>query len=77
MEEKRKWYFKISVLIIAFLSVGPLALPLLWRNPYINRRVKTAATVIILILSYFLVIATVKTINAVLDYYKLFLESMR
>ena len=29
---KRKWYFSTSVLVIAILCLGPIALPLLWLN---------------------------------------------
>lgn len=35
----------IWTFVVAFLFVGPLALPLLWRNPTISRRVKIAGTV--------------------------------
>ena len=30
---RTKWYFSTGTLVLALLSVGPLALPLLWFNP--------------------------------------------
>jgi len=30
---KTKWYFTTSVVVIALLCLGPLALPLVWLNP--------------------------------------------
>jgi hypothetical protein len=30
---KVKWYFSTSTIVIAFIAVGPLALPLIWLHP--------------------------------------------
>lgn len=56
-DTKLKWYFKTSVLVIALLSIGPLALPLLWFNPHLHRRNKIVITIIVLVLTYFLVVS--------------------
>lgn len=55
-DTKMMWYFKTSVLVIALLSIGPLALPLLWFNPRFSNRNKIVITIIVLILTYFLVV---------------------
>lgn len=51
---KDKWYFKTSTLVIAFLGVGPLALPLVWFNPRFKTITKIAVTFIVIILTYYL-----------------------
>lgn len=51
---KQKWYFKTSVLVIAFLCVGPLMLPLIWFNPHLDKTKKIIATIIIAVLTYFM-----------------------
>lgn len=54
---KLKWYFSPSMIIISFLSIGPLALPLVWRHPHYKKSTKIALTVVVAILSiwfYFL-----------------------
>lgn len=56
-DTKMMWYFKTSVLVIALLSIGPLALPLLWFNPRLRRRNKIVITITVLILTYFLVVS--------------------
>ena len=65
-----KWYLKTYWLVIAFLCVGPLALPLLWVNPRFSKTTKIIATIIILVISYFLTVATVKSLSVLNDYYK-------
>lgn len=69
--ENEKWYFKTSVLVIAFLSVGPLALPLLWFNPRYRPGTKIIWTVLTLVLSYFLGKVLDSSIKAIFEYYRL------
>jgi len=42
---KTKWYFSTSVVVIALLSVGPFALPLVWSHPRYKRITKIILTV--------------------------------
>lgn len=73
-KEEIRWYFKTYWLVIAFLCVGPIALPLLWINPRFSKRVKVIATIIILVVSYFFIIATIKSLKTVSGYYKLIFD---
>ena len=66
-----KWYFKTSVLVIAFLCVGPFALPLVWFNPHFTRRKKIVISTIIIILSYYLGVLFVKSLESLKNYYEL------
>ncbi len=65
-----KWYFKPYWLIIAFLCIGPLALPLVWFNPSFSRRNKIIITIIIVILSYFLGVLFVNSLHTIIKYYQ-------
>jgi len=68
--DKKQWYSKISILIIAFLCIGPFALPLVWLNPRFTKRVKIIISIIVIILSYFLGIALVNSIKSITKYYQ-------
>ena len=69
-QNKLPWYFKTSFIVIAFLSVGPLALPLIWFHPKISRDKKIILSVVIGVLSYFLWIWFLKMWRQVSDSYK-------
>ena len=69
-KEPEKWYFKTPFLVTAFLCVGPFALPLLWFNPRFAQKTKIIASVIIIIVSYFLGIWLSNSINSIGKYYQ-------
>lgn len=75
-EFKTKWHQKTSTLVIAVLSVGPLALPLLWFNPRFSRNTKIIWTIIIIIASYFMFLQLKKSIEQLQNYYQQ-IESIR
>jgi len=70
-----KWYFKSSWLIIAFMSIGPLALPLLWLNPGFTLRKKIIISIIVILLSYYVGISLYKSVKDLTDYYKIIFGS--
>ena len=70
-KEKVPWYFRTSFIIIAVLSVGPLALPLIWWRPQTTRAWKIGLTIAILVLSWILFRATMESIRTIKEYYKL------
>jgi hypothetical protein len=70
-EEKLPWYFKKSVIIIAVLSVGPLALPLIWWRPQTSRGWKIGLTIGVLVVSWFLFLATMESVRTIREYYRL------
>ncbi len=71
-----KWYFKTYWLVIGLLVVGPFALPMLWFNPRWSRRNKVIISVSVLILTYYLTVATVKSVNNLLEYYETVMGQM-
>lgn len=70
-EEKEPWYFRKSFIILAFLGVGPLALPLIWWHPRMTRQWKIGLTVVITILSWFMLRVTMDSLHTITEYYKL------
>jgi predicted nucleic acid-binding Zn ribbon protein len=70
-EEKIPWYFRKSIIIIAVLSVGPLALPLIWWRPKTTRAWKIGLTIAILVLSWILFQTTMESIRTIEKYYKM------
>lgn len=69
-----KWYFKTAILVTAFLTIGPFALPLLWFNPRISRAAKITISVIVIIVSYYLWVLTINSIKSITKYYQLILQ---
>ncbi|MDD5138604.1 MAG: zinc ribbon domain-containing protein, partial [Candidatus Omnitrophica bacterium] len=67
---KTKWYFKTSALVVALLCVGPLALPLLWFNPRFSRKSKVVWSVVIIVLSYYLIASLVDALKTINQYYQ-------
>lgn len=67
----QKWYFRISVLIIAFLCIGPFALPLVWLNPRFSAKAKFVITILALCVSYIFGIAMRNSMKNIMEYYQL------
>ena len=67
--QETRWYFKTSWLVIAFLSVGPLALPIVWFNPRFSKKTKFIVTVIVIIVTYFLWILVGNALKSIKQYY--------
>lgn len=72
MENKGKWYFKNWSLVISFLCVGPFMLPLVWANPHLNKQAKIIITAVIVVLTYLLVVVSLKSLKAISNYYQAF-----
>jgi len=64
-----KWYFKTYWIVIAFLCVGPLALPLVWFNPHFSQKKKAILTIIIIILSWYLGSLLINSLQSIKKYY--------
>jgi uncharacterized membrane protein YvbJ len=62
------WYFKTHFMILAFLSVGPFALPLIWWHPKIKKDFKIIIIVVVLVVSFLLFSAVAKAIANLSQY---------
>jgi len=67
--DPNKWYFKTYAFIIAFLCIGPFALPLAWINPRYNLNKKIFITLITLVISYFMFVTLAKSTATIYSYY--------
>ena len=67
---KDKWYYSLPSLLVSFMVVGPFMLPLLWAKPGLTVRTKIICTIIVLILSYFIFVVFLKSINTITNAYK-------
>jgi len=65
-----KWYFRNSIMIIAFLSFGPLALPLLWFHPRLSRKAKAMITVAVLVATYLFGLILARSLQSIIRYYQ-------
>ncbi len=70
-EDRLPWYFRTSFIVIALCSIGPLALPLIWWRPKTNLARKIGLTIVILVLSWLLFEATLKSFQTLKEYYRL------
>ncbi|HUW20875.1 MAG TPA: hypothetical protein VMW16_16365 [Sedimentisphaerales bacterium] len=48
---KTKWYFATSVVVVALLCLGPLALPLVWLNPRYTVITRLIVTVVVILVT--------------------------
>ncbi|MDQ6961248.1 MAG: hypothetical protein Q9M28_01775 [Mariprofundaceae bacterium] len=69
------WYFRPTFMVIAFLSVGPLMLPLIWWSPDLITRWKIGITVVIVGVSWGLYLMALKSLAMIEEYYS-FLNSL-
>lgn len=69
------WLFKPASIIVAFLCLGPFALPLVWLNPNFKREKKIAISAVIIILSYLLGILFYNSLKSLVSYYKLVFDT--
>lgn len=77
MEERREqWYYRTSVLVIALLCIGPLALPLLWFNPRFRPASKILLSATVLVATYYSIILMRQSINNIMTYYRQIQESL-
>jgi uncharacterized membrane protein YvbJ len=70
-KKKEKWYFNMSIFVIALLCVGPLALPLCWFNPSFSRKKKIVISIVVIVLTYFLTVMFANSVTSLKNYYKM------
>lgn len=71
---KEQWYFKTSVMVVIFLSVGPFVLPLVWLNPRFSKNAKVVISVVVAVLSYFMITLLMSSFKALGIYYNTILQ---
>jgi len=69
-QEKKDWKFKKTTIVVAFLCIGPFALPLIWYHPKMSFNKKVIVTLIILLITYGLCIIMWACIQNIMELYK-------
>ena len=69
-QDPKKWYFSTYVFVVAFLCIGPFALPMLWTNPRLSINKKIVITIIVIIISFCIVLLVMKSMQSINSYYQ-------
>jgi len=68
-KSKTKWYFFTTNIVIAFLFIGPFALPLVWFHPRYKKTSKIIVTVIVGTVTILVICLLIKLVPNILEYY--------
>ena len=60
----------LSVLLLVFLSFGPLVLPLVWLHPQFSRKTKIVLSLFVIVLSYFAAVMTMRFVSGLQDEFR-------
>lgn len=71
---REPWYLKTSVLVVAFLAVGPFAIPLVWVNPRFTAARKVVITAVMAAVTALLVWLMAYSLTQIDSYYRLVTE---
>jgi hypothetical protein len=74
--QKVPWYFRTSIIVLAFCSAGPLALPMVWWHPRLNVIWKIAISAAMLVLSWFVYQAIAEFVSTIKQYEEMLLKGM-
>ena len=69
VKDQTKWYFNTSNVVIAFLFIGPFALPLVWFHPRYKKTSKIIVTVIVGGCTILFIYLLAKLLPSVFEYY--------
>ncbi len=73
---KGKWYFTNRWVIIALLSIGPFALPMIWYNPNYGKLTKWILTAITFFATVIMIILFVVLIGILVEQYRTLMQMM-
>lgn len=60
-KEALKWYLRpVVVILLLFLVLGPFGIPLLYKSPAFNRKLKAILTGVVIIYTAYLILASVE-----------------
>lgn len=64
-----KWYYSIWAIVVGLITLGPFALPLVWKNPKYKPITKIIVTIVVIVVTIWLCYLTGKL-------YQQFIEQM-
>ena len=66
-QARPKWYHNVWIVLLMLVFVlGPLGLPLVWKNPSFSRWIKVALTLAMVVYTVALIDVTLKAVTAVM-----------
>ena len=75
VQEPSKWYYSNWSLLILFVTAGPFAIPLVWKNPRYKKGTQWFLTAVIIVLTVLISWAFGYFVQKILAYYKLLSET--
>ena len=51
---KTRWYYSIFAVVIGLITIGPFALPLVWKNPKYKVITKVVITIVVILVTIWL-----------------------
>jgi len=71
-----KWYYKPLVIFVIILAAGPFAIPLVWKSPSFKKWHKIIITVLLIVLTIWLIKSSVQLYRLLLKELKSLSEVM-
>ena len=68
-KSKTKWYFSTANIVIAFLFVGPFALPFIWFHPGYKKTTKIIVTVFVSVITALFICLLIKVLPKIFEHY--------
>ena len=75
-KKKTPWYFSFSFLVLMFFGLGPFMLPLVWFHPTYSKKIKVIATLLILLVSWWMFKLAADAWHSLEQYYSIFSNSI-
>ena len=66
MDSKSKWYHSVPAVIVGLLLLGPFGFSLLWKSPSFNFFWKIVLTVLVLVMTYYMMAGTAQVVEYLL-----------
>lgn len=68
---KQPWYLNTALIVIALLSVGPFALPLVWIHPRLSTVVKVVISILTIVITWMAIKVTMSAYAQLQDQLKM------
>ena len=76
-KSKTKWYYSTGMIVIALLSVGPFALPLVWLNPRYNLKTRTLISIAVIAVTVLCILAMIPLVRFLIEQYQFMMDQLR
>ena len=67
IRSKSKWYYSTVAIVVGIITLGPLALPLVWKKPEYSVTVKVIITIVVIVITIWLCYAVQRMYDQVMQ----------